>query len=458
MFKNGTHNGVESDINGIYSELAPVAARYGFRMSRDSVTVGRRPTVVFLGNHSSGKSTFINTLLGGEAVQDTGVAPTDDCFTVIVYGEKEGDFSGQSVLGRIDPEFASLSAFGPEFLQRLRVKVRTRDCLKKMNLIDSPGMIDSAGTDSGRGYNFAGVVRRFAEISDLVLFMFDPEKPGTTGETVSVFSKCLFGIEFKLRVLLSKCDTFDSTYDFARAYGTLCWNLSKVLHTKDMPKIYNVYTPVDGARAASKVDLTWFDKHRAEIISQLDRVEEAKYDSVVSAAASDFAALGVVVRMENLYSGILMLRWIAGMCFTAAAAAAAVLGTGAYLAARAGVNMFGTGVSGFSWKLFFVWTSAAVAGIAAALAGFFIVRYGNRIWRRRAAKSADKYFAREYACELASSSGADGVRQYWYGVRDTVAGVVASGGIPFFSRVSSGSISRINNRVIPEIISGRKKR
>ena len=43
------------------------------------------PFVFLLGNHSSGKSSFINFLLG-RAVQTTGVAPTDDSFTIIMPG------------------------------------------------------------------------------------------------------------------------------------------------------------------------------------------------------------------------------------------------------------------------------------------------------------------------------------------------------------------------------------
>ena len=47
-----------------------------------------RPMVVFLGNHSSGKSSFINHLIG-ENVQDASTAPMDDGFTLISYGERQ---------------------------------------------------------------------------------------------------------------------------------------------------------------------------------------------------------------------------------------------------------------------------------------------------------------------------------------------------------------------------------
>ena len=68
-----------------YKRFAQAAEEYHFTFRRSAVTCGVKPCMVFLGNHSSGKSSIINWILG-ENVQDTGLAPTDDGFTFIVYG------------------------------------------------------------------------------------------------------------------------------------------------------------------------------------------------------------------------------------------------------------------------------------------------------------------------------------------------------------------------------------
>ena len=206
----------EKQLSKAYKRFAPLAQSYYYTFSRPSVTVGGTPTVIFLGNHSSGKSSLVNWILGAPTVQDTGVAPTDDGFTVIVYGESEEDIVGPAAMARLPEEFRALEPLGPSFLQHLKVKVRNRETLKRVNIVDSPGMIDSAVTESQRDYDFGEAVKRLAQLCDMVFFLFDPEKPGTTGETVNVFSNCLRGVEFKLRVLLNKCDAFTSTYDFAR--------------------------------------------------------------------------------------------------------------------------------------------------------------------------------------------------------------------------------------------------
>jgi hypothetical protein len=233
------------------------------------------PFVFLLGNHSSGKSSFINHVLE-RRVQNTGVAPTDDGFTIIMPGSKDADQAGPSLIGDPDMGFSGLRTFGPSLIHHTQLKVRKDLALKDIILVDSPGMIDSP-TDSvaysggsllayppqhaqrtaaaattgkssalrmDRGYDFEGTTRWFAERADVILLFFDPDKPGTTGETLSVLTNSLAGLDHKLHIVLNKVDQFKKIHDFARAYGSLCWNLSKVIPRKDLPRIYTMYTPV----------------------------------------------------------------------------------------------------------------------------------------------------------------------------------------------------------------------
>jgi hypothetical protein len=94
-----------------------------------------------------------------------------------------------------------------------------------------------------RGYDFEGVCRWYAERADVILLFFDPDKPGTTGETLSILTNSLVGLEHKLHIILNKADQFHKIHDFARAYGSLCWNLSKVIQRKDLPRIYTMCLP-----------------------------------------------------------------------------------------------------------------------------------------------------------------------------------------------------------------------
>ena len=53
----------------------------------------------------------------------------------------------------------------------------------------------------------------------MILLFFDPDKPGTTGETLSILTDSLQGLDHKLHIILNKADQFRKIHDFARAYG-----------------------------------------------------------------------------------------------------------------------------------------------------------------------------------------------------------------------------------------------
>jgi hypothetical protein len=274
---------LEREVQAVYEEtLRPVARRLACDVPVRLQDAASQPMVLFLGNHSSGKSSYINTLVGAE-VQKTGLAPTDDGFTLLTWGEKADEFDGQTVVSHPELPYQQLQQLGPVFLSRLRLKTHPSELLKAIRLVDSPGMIDAAGTDGSRGYDFAAAVRSFAEMADLILFFFDPDKPGTTGETVSIFTGTLVGLEHKLLIVMNKVDLFSNIRDFARTTGTLCWNLSRTMKTKDVPHIFNTYLPGHGrATGDGMIPLRDFDASREEVIAEIKRAPTRRADNLVS--------------------------------------------------------------------------------------------------------------------------------------------------------------------------------
>src|SRR5690606_29406139 len=200
------------------------------------------PMGLIVGNHSSGKSTFLNYILG-EAVQRTGMAPTDDSFTILRYSEQREERDGMAIVTNPELPFGSLNKFGEDFLSHFRMKLLPIGFLRDVTLVDTPGMIDAADRQAGRGYDFSAVVRWFAERADVILVFFDPDRPGTTAESLTVLTEALTGLDHKLLVVMNKMDNFRSMRDFARCYGTLCWNLGKVIRKKDIPQIYTTFVP-----------------------------------------------------------------------------------------------------------------------------------------------------------------------------------------------------------------------
>jgi GTP-binding protein EngB required for normal cell division len=242
------------------------------------------PLVFLVGNHSSGKSSFVNFIMGRN-VQTAGVAPTDDNFTVIAPGPEDIDQDGPALIGDPDMGFGALRQFGPTLIHHTQLKVRKDVASSNFMLVDSPGMIDSpvSSQEMDRGYDFKGVVKYFADRADVVLLFFDPDKPGTTGETLSVLLHSLGGMDHKLLIVLNKADQFKKIHDFARAYGSLCWNLSKVIPRKDLPRIYTMCLPVkESSPAIDNNGLADLHQTRNDVVAEVMKAPKRRIDNVIT--------------------------------------------------------------------------------------------------------------------------------------------------------------------------------
>lgn len=230
----------------IKSRLKPIAERYGFGDGPLDAAVRWRPLVLILGNYSSGKSTFINELIGA-AVQATGQAPTDDAFTIITHSSEASSLGpigtqrereGNSVLADPELPFTALKRHGSRLAAHLRLKEVNSPFLASLALIDTPGMLDS-GVEAGRGYDYQAVIGDLASLADLILVLFDPHKAGTIREAYASLKTTLPAAVAEDRVVfvLNRVDECDNLSDLLRVFGTLCWNLSQMLARKDMPPI-----------------------------------------------------------------------------------------------------------------------------------------------------------------------------------------------------------------------------
>ena len=160
-----------------------IAKKYnGYALDEDNNT--QHPIVLLLGNHSSGKSSFINYLVKRK-IQSTGVAPTDDNFTIIGSSDsgEDVDRNGPALVGDPDLGFGGLRMFGPVLVNHTQLKLRAGLAINDFMIVDSPGMIDSPVSTSqvsrhskgiDRGYDFEGVCRWYAERADVILLFFDP--------------------------------------------------------------------------------------------------------------------------------------------------------------------------------------------------------------------------------------------------------------------------------------------
>ena len=412
----------EESIQRLYARHRALADRFCYTYRRATVSPNSPPYVLFLGNHSSGKSSFINHLMGGASVQDVGIAPTDDAFTFLLYGEDERDVVGPAALELLPAELAPLNDFGPELVQRVRVKVRNRDLLKNVVLVDSPGMIDASEKSISRGYDFFGMIKFLAEITDLVLMLFDPDKPGTTGEAVEAMKGPLTGFFFKLRLIFNKCDRFTSMYDYARAYGALCWNLAHALPIKDLPKIYNCYLPGRAPAEGANIDLHDFDALREEIVNEIKSANARRADNIQVAVNKDLSCLEMHVRMAvRVRRALARRQWAARALF--AGGVALFLAAGFLVANACGISL----QEAHGWRNGFLFGLQSLGVLVlSGLAGFVffgIMRHAFNRFLEQQVADLDGTFAVEYNREL-SLGTRDDLRQFWSLTRPVLAGLL----------------------------------
>ncbi len=253
----------------VEQKLRPLFSKYNQDYTDLESALKWKPTVLLIGNYSSGKSTLINELVG-EEIQRTGQSPTDDSFTIITHDTPESagqEIPGSSLVNDEALPFTAMKKHGEQFISHFRLKNVALPALADMAIIDSPGMLDAV-TENDRGYDYMAVISQLAKLADLVVLMFDPHKAGTIKETYTAIRDTLpeSAGEDRIVFVMSRIDECDSTSDLVRSFGTLCWNLSQMTGRKDIPHIFLTYAP---DQKETNLDLSPWTTERAELTERI---------------------------------------------------------------------------------------------------------------------------------------------------------------------------------------------
>jgi len=202
-----------------------------------------RPSVLLVGQYSTGKTTFIRYLLGEEFVGcRIGPEPTTDKFHVIMGPDDEHtDLPSSVVPGNalvVDPKlpYRPLAKFGNSFLNRFQLTRQNNPLLSQITLIDTPGILAGEKQTNDRGYSFVEVLEWFGARVDMVLLLFDAHKLDISDELRRAI-EALSRWDDKIRIVLNKCDGVDSQ-QLMRVYGALMWSLGKVLTCPEVPRVF----------------------------------------------------------------------------------------------------------------------------------------------------------------------------------------------------------------------------
>ena len=173
---------VVKELKELYSKtLLPIERKYFFHdfHHREMLPaeLSSKPTILLLGQYSTGKTTFIKHLIQSDYPNmSIGPEPTTDKFVAVVHGEDGKYIKGNALTSVKSLPFQGLHEFGEGFLNKFEAAAVPSEFLNDISIIDTPGVLSGEKQRTSRGYEFAKVCKWFAERSDMILLMFDAHK------------------------------------------------------------------------------------------------------------------------------------------------------------------------------------------------------------------------------------------------------------------------------------------
>ena len=201
----------------------------------------KKVNCMIIGNHSAGKSSFINWYIG-ESVQTTGVAIETRGFTFVTSGRKRETLKGDATFAFYD------YLEGVQDVEGLNANIFTEISTSKeknfscVDLVDSPGLVDG---DMCYPFDVGKVITWLADHVDLILCFFDPIGQALCKRTMKVIESLNEHHADKLAYYMSKADQVEKEHDRQRVLIQITQNLSSRIKNSHAFKLPTIYLPRD---------------------------------------------------------------------------------------------------------------------------------------------------------------------------------------------------------------------
>lgn len=213
----------------------------------------KKITVMLMGNHSAGKSSFINWYVE-EHIQRTGVAIETQGFSFVTSGRKRESLTGNATL-HLYPHFKPLQEFkGVSEYLGTEICTSRQKRFSLVTFVDTPGLVDG---DMKYPFDVDQAVLWLGELCDLILVFFDPMGQALCKRTLNIVEKLNDKQGDRLRFYLSKADEAGGESDRQRVMMQIVQELCKRPGLNkcgfDMPTIY-VPNPNKPSRCVNQID------------------------------------------------------------------------------------------------------------------------------------------------------------------------------------------------------------
>jgi len=218
----------------------------------------KKITIMLIGNHSAGKSSFINWYIE-EHVQRTGVAIETQGFSFVTSGKRRESLTGNATL-HLYPHFKPLQEM-PNVIDYLSTEISTSKQKKfpLVTFVDSPGLVDG---DMSYPFDVNDSILWLAELCDMVFVFFDPIGQALCKRTLNIVEKISEKHSERLRFYLSKADAAGHESDRQRVMMQIVQELCKRPGLNrtgfDMPTIY-IPNPSKPNRCVNQIEEVCMD-------------------------------------------------------------------------------------------------------------------------------------------------------------------------------------------------------
>mmetsp|Transcript_42077 Transcript_42077/g.51026 ORF Transcript_42077/g.51026 Transcript_42077/m.51026 type:complete len:459 (-) Transcript_42077:215-1591(-) len=233
------------NITELYSSgLSSGDVKVGLKNIADDPLVGvrcntprKKVSCMIIGNHSAGKSSFLNWYID-ETIQRTGVAIETRGFSFLTSGRKRETLKGDATLAYFD-HLAEIKKFEGinenVFTEVSTSKEKNFTCV---DFIDSPGLVDG---DMQYPFDVSSCIVWLADYVDIILVFFDPIGQALCKRTVQVIKRLNESHAEKMQYYMTKADQVETETDRQRVLIQITQNLHphiKNSHAFSLPTIY----------------------------------------------------------------------------------------------------------------------------------------------------------------------------------------------------------------------------
>lgn len=203
-----------------------------------------KPLVVFAGQFSTGKTTFIQDLILETEYPDSDVAAraSTDKFTLIHDCGTRAQCAGvpTHVPGPTGVRQLSLdnfASYGDGFLQRLDLVSMSHEdapILQLLDVLDSPGVLSAR--DPSKHFDLVRTWKSISNDADMVIVLFDV-KSGDISDNFNQMLEHFATLGPKVHLLLNKADTHEP-FELLQTFGGIMWKLSRAFKQPESSRIH----------------------------------------------------------------------------------------------------------------------------------------------------------------------------------------------------------------------------